>query len=129
MPFTRGERLGAVALFLFLALMAVQSGRLGASALLARMSQLEFDRWNSARQPAGSRGLGRAEGYLADSLQIASGNPWTLEQAGALDLVRMRTSMVPDQALAAAQNARRHFRQALLQRPTSPFLWANLALS
>jgi hypothetical protein len=41
----------------------------------------------------------------------------------------MRASRVPREALAATRDAHTRFRQALLQRPTSPFLWANLALT
>jgi hypothetical protein len=125
----RWGRAGAVALFLFLALMAVQSARLGASALLDQMAQSEFDRWNLAKQSGGVTALDRAEDSLAASLKILSGNPWALEHAGALDLARMRATIDPREALAAAQGAHDRFRQALLQRPTSPFLWANLALS
>ncbi len=41
----------------------------------------------------------------------------------------MRASRIPREALAVTRDARVRFRQALLQRPTSPFLWANLALT
>ena len=41
----------------------------------------------------------------------------------------MRSAGSPQEALAAARDAYAQFRQALQQRPTSPFLWANLALS
>jgi hypothetical protein len=70
-----------------------------------------------------------AEKYFLDSLDYAPGNPWAPEGLGALDLTRMRASKIPRDALAYTQGARARFRKALLQRPTSPFLWANLALA
>jgi len=125
----RWEKGVAIALFLLLALIAVQSGRLGASALYAQMAQMELDRWGSSRIPGAVSGLRRAEGHLSDSLRMVSGNPWALEKAGAAQLARMRTAIDPREALAAARNARSRYRDALLQRPASPFLWANLALT
>ena len=73
--------------------------------------------------------ISRVANYFSDSLGYAPDNPWALEGLGALDLSRMRASRMPRQALAATRDAHARFRQALLQRPTSPFLWANLALT
>jgi hypothetical protein len=126
---THWRRAGAVALFVVLALTALQSARLGAARFLASMAQFEFERWTSANSPVGIREIGRVDKYLSDSLQYASANPWALEKIGALELARMRASGIPREALAAARDARMRFREALLQRPTAPFLWANLALS
>ncbi len=73
--------------------------------------------------------ISRTAKYLTESLGYTPDNPWALEGAGALDLTKMRGSRIPRQAHAAARDAHARFRQALLQRPTSPFLWANLALT
>ena len=126
---THWRRAGAVVLFVILALTALQSARLGTARFLASMAQFEFERWTSANPPVDIREVNRVEKYLSDSLQYASANPWALEMIGALDLARMRASRIPREALAAARDARARFREALLQRPTAPFLWANLALS
>jgi hypothetical protein len=71
----------------------------------------------------------RVAGFFEDSLRYVPGNPWALEGVGALDLARMRVSTVPAEALAYAKDAKARFREALQHRPTSPFLWANLALA
>lgn len=123
------RRAGAVALFVILALTALQSARLGAARFLASMAQFEFERWTSANSQVDIREVGRVANYLSYSLQYAPDNPWALEKLGALDLARMRASRIPREALAAARDACMRFREALLQRPTAPFLWANLALS
>ena len=73
--------------------------------------------------------INRVAKYFSDSLEYASDNPWALEGLGALDLASMRASKIPREALAYTRAARVRFRQALLQRPTSPYLWANLALT
>ncbi|MBE0618970.1 MAG: hypothetical protein IH605_00080 [Burkholderiales bacterium] len=67
--------------------------------------------------------------YFSNSLGYVSDNPWALEGLGAMNLARMRVSTNPREALAVTRSASVRFRQALLQRPTSPFLWANLALT
>jgi len=116
-------------LFAILALTAVQSARLGTSRFLAQMAQSEFDRWSSANAPVDLREVSRVEKYLWNSLRYGSDNPWALGQFAALDLARMRASADPRAAVAAAQDARTRLRHALRERPTSPFLWANLALA
>lgn len=119
----------AIALFVVLALIALQVGGLGVSGLFAQMAQLETERLTAAAAPRSAQGVGHIERRLHSSLRFASGNPWALEQVGALNLARMRASTVPREAVALASDARIRFRQALVQRPTSPFLWANLALA
>ena len=119
----------ALALFVVLALITLQVAGLGISGLFAEMAQLETERSGIETGPARARQIGRVEQRLFNSLRYAPGNPWTLEQMGALDLARMRASTIPREAVALTRNARTRFRQALYQRPTSPFLWANLALA
>lgn len=128
-PASRWGRTAYAALFIFLALVALQCLRLGAAGLLVQTAQSEADRWTPAARAPGMAEISRTAKYFNESLEYTSNNPWALEGAGALDLARMRASRIPLEAHAAAREARARFRQALLQRPTSPFLWANLALS
>ena len=97
--------------------------------LFVQTAQREVDRWTSAARKPGRAEIRHAADYFSASLGYASDNPWALEGLGALDLARMRVSTNPREALAVTRTARARFRQALLQRPTSPFLWSNLALT
>jgi len=116
-------------LFIFLAIAAAQSARLGVAGLFTQLGQLEIDRWASLSRSPNLAEVKRSERFISDSLGYAADNPWALETAGALDLAKMRASKTPREALAATKDAHSKFRQALRQRPTSPFLWANLALT
>ncbi len=128
-PARRWGKAGYVALFIILALTAVQCIRLGMAGLLVQTAQFEVDRWTPASRTPGVAEISRTAKYLTESLGYTPDNPWALEGVGALDLAKMRASRIPRQAHAAARDAHARFRQALLQRPTSPFLWANLALT
>lgn len=97
--------------------------------LLVQTAQSETERWAFASRAPGMAEIRRTAKYFTESLEYTPDNPWALEGAGALDLARMRAASIPREADAAAKDARARFRQALLQRPTSPFLWANLALT
>ncbi|MCX7139852.1 MAG: hypothetical protein NT123_01895 [Proteobacteria bacterium] len=123
------DKAAYIALFVFLALVATQVARLGASGLLVQLGQFEIDRWEAKSRSPDKEELKRSAQFFADSLSYVSDNPWALEAAGALDLAKMRGSRVPREALAATKSAYARIRQALIQRPTSPFLWANLALT
>ena len=118
-----------IALIALLVLVAAQSARLGLSGLIVELAQLEMDRWGVSTRPQPLAEINRVAGYLGDSLAYFPDNPWALEGLGRLDLARMRVSKAPQEALAFARDARKQFREALRQRPASPFLWANLALS
>jgi hypothetical protein len=118
-----------VALFILLALTAVQCARLGAAGLLVQLAQDEVDQWTSASRKPAMTEIRRAAKYFSDSRDYVPDNPWAIEGLGALDLAKMRASRIPREALAYARDARARARQALLLRPTSPFLWANLALT
>jgi hypothetical protein len=118
-----------VALFILFALAAIQCARLGAAGFFVQLGQNEIDRWTSAARAPRVVEVRLAEKYFLDSLDYAPRNPWVYEGLAALNLTRMRASTVPREALAYTRGARARFRQALLQRPTSPFLWANLALT
>jgi hypothetical protein len=116
----------AAALFVVLALVALQVAGLGISGLYAQRAQLEMEGLSAA--PIGAQDAVRIAQHLESSLRYVPENPWTLEQMGALDLARMRASTVPREAVALTRDARSRLRQSLHKRPTSPFLWANLAL-
>ena len=109
--------------------MLLQSARLGVSGLIVELAQIEMDRWPASSRAQPMAEVNRVAGYFSDSLGYAPNNPWALEGLGALDLARIRLSMAPAEALAFAKDAHARFRAALRQRPASPFLWANLALS
>jgi len=97
--------------------------------LLVQTAQGEIDRWTAVARTPGIAEIRLAAKYYLDSLEFAPDNPWALEGLGSLDLARMRASRIPRDALAVTRDAHARFRQALVQRPTSAFLWANLALA
>jgi hypothetical protein len=97
--------------------------------LLVQTAHAEVSRSTIASRTPDRQEIRSAARLFSDSLDYAPGNPWALEGLGALDLARMRASRIPREALAVTRDARVRFRQALLLRPTSPFLWANLALA
>ncbi len=120
---------GPIALLAIAVLVAVQSARMGLSGLVVELAQFETDRWEAAPRTQGLAEVNRVAARFADSLDFLPDNPWALEGLGALDLRRMRLARTSKEALAFAQDARLRFRAGLRQKPTSPFLWANLALS
>ena len=128
-PPPRWGQAACVVLFVVLALTLVQCVRLGVAGLMVQTAQAEVDQWTPASPHLGTPEISRLGNIFSASLQYATDNPWALEGLGAVDLARMRASRIPREALAAAKDARLHFRHALAQRPTSPFLWANLALA
>ena len=123
------KKVALPALVAALALVTVQSARMGIAGSIAELAQLEFDHWRTVRQDGGMREANRIAAHFSDSLAYVGDNPWALEGLATLDLARMRLSKGPAEALALARDARMRYRQALEQRPTSPFLWANLALA
>jgi hypothetical protein len=116
-------------LFFVLTLITVQSARMGIAGLIVELAQREADRLFTLPKAANMSELDRVAGYFSDSLAYAPNNPWALEGFGTQDLARMRQSRRPREALFLAKDARARFREALVQRPTSPFLWSNLALA
>ncbi len=128
-PSRRRDQAICWALFVVLALIAVQCARLGMAGLLVQRAQDVTDRWTSATRTPDLAEIRRADKHLTDSLDYAAGNPWSLEALGALYLTRMHAARNPREALALTRDARVRFLQALKLRPTSPFLWANLALT
>jgi len=94
-----------------------------------QLGQNETEQWSPESRVPKADNIERVAGHFSDSLNYVSDNPWALEGVGAMDLAKMRASKIPREALAATRDANLRFRQALRQRPTSPYLWANLALS
>lgn len=123
------RKAGLIALVALLVLATVQAARLGISGLIVELARYEVDAWSASRRPQAMAAVTRVAGYYTDSLDFVADNPWALEGLGALDLARVRLSTVPREALGFAKDAKLRFRQALRQRPATPFLWANLALA
>lgn len=124
-----GRRLCAGALILVLGLLAFKAGKEGLSNFFAQSAQLEIDRWSEPGQLYRGDDWTRVMQYLTKSLHYSPNNPWSLEEMGTLQLRSMSAAKDPRLALAAARSANVDFRRALVQRPTSPFAWASLALS
>ncbi len=121
--------LGAGALILLLLLLAFKAGNEGISNFYAQSAHMELERWSEpGRRLRGDEGAS-AMRYFDKSLDYAPDNPWSLEELGNLQLSIMRASRDPQTAEAAARGANANFRRALIERPTSPFVWANFALS
>lgn len=123
------RKAGYATLFVFIVLVTVQTARLGIAGLFVQTAQFEIDQWVSKPSGQNPRDINRIARYFEGSLQFAADNPWALEGIGALNLTRMRASRVPREALAATRDSLVRFRRALIQRPTSPYLWANVALA
>ncbi len=119
----------AGALILLLLLLAFKAGKEGLSNLYVQSAHLEIARWSQPGQRIKSDDGARVMQYLAKSLDYSPNNPWTLEERGALELRGLGAAKDPQLAVAAARSANADFRKALRERPTSPFSWANFALS
>lgn len=122
-------RLLPLACVLITVLLTFQSARMGLSGLIVELAQSEVDRWPSARGRVPMSELHRIGNYFSDSLSVAPNNPWALESLGSLDLLSVRASRTPSEAVDFARKAHSQYSSALKERPSSPFLWANLALA
>lgn len=119
----------SAALILLLGLFAFKAGKEGLSNFYAQSAHLEIERWAKPGQAYRADDWTRVMQYLARSLHYSPGNPWPLEVMGTLQLRSMSVATDPQLAVAAMRSAKLDFRAALAQRPTSPFAWANLALT
>ncbi|MGE0675293.1 MAG: hypothetical protein AB7O64_19800 [Methylibium sp.] len=124
-----GRRGVLAILFVAAAAAAAQSARLGASGFHAQLAHPYVERWAAAKRAPGAPAIAAAESQVRDSLRYAPANPEALGLMGALALAKMRAASRPQAALDAAREARSRYRDAVRARPTSPFLWANLALA
>ena len=120
---------GTLLLFVALAVISAQSARMGVSGLIVELAQTESDKLAAFPRARPAAELDRVAGFFSDSLAYVPDNPWALEGLAALDLARVRLAKDPPKALAFARDAHTRLREAIRQRPTSPFLWANLALA
>jgi hypothetical protein len=131
----QARRILAAALILPVAAHALLAAREGLSNLFAHMAHLELTPTASATGEAAAARSTRAMQNLETSLRHSPRNAWALEMMGAEQLRRARQYAQSGDALSAlnartaARSASAHFHQALLERPTSPFVWANLAIS
>lgn len=119
----------AGALILLLLLLAFKAGTEGLSNFYVQSAQLEIERWSKPGQRYRAEDWTRVMQYLGESLRYSPRNPWPLEVMGTLQLRSMSAARDPQLAVAAARSANVDFRMALVQRPTSPFAWANIALT
>ena len=124
-----GPGLCAGTLILILGFLAFKAGREGLSNFYAQSAQLEIERWSKPGQTLRGNEGTRVMQYLGSSLYHSPNNPWPLEVMGTLQLRSMSAAKDPRLAVAAARSANVNFRMALAQRPTSPFSWANVALT
>ena len=124
-----GTRVGAGALILLLLVLAFKAGNEGLSNFYAQSAHLEIERWSKPGQRYRAEDWTRVMQYLGESLRYSPHNPWPLEAMGSLQLRSMSAARDPQLAVAAARSANVDFRMALVERPTSPFAWANLALT
>ena len=119
----------SAALILLLLLLAFKAGKEGLSNFYVQSARQEVERWSKPGQRLRGDEGARVMQYLAQSLRYAPHNPWTLEELGTIQLRTIATATDPKLAVAAARSANVDFRMVLVERPTSPFAWANLALS
>ena len=117
------------ALILLLGLLAFKAGKEGLSNFYAQSAHMEIERWSEPGQRIRGDEGARVMQYLTQSLDYSPNNPWPLEELGTLQLRGMSAIRDPQLAVAAARSANEDFRMALRERPTSPFSWANFALS
>jgi len=119
----------AGALILILGCLAWKAGKEGISNYYVEAAHQEIGRWATPGQRFRGDEWARVNQYLSESLRYSPNNAWSLEEMGAFQLRRMRAATDPVLATALARSANADFHLALIERPTSPFTWANLALS
>ncbi len=124
-----GRAVCASTLILVLACFAWKAGKEGISNFYVQSAHQEINRWATPGQRFRGDEWARVMQYLTESLHYSPSNAWALEEMGAFELTRMRAARDPALATAAARNANTHFYTSLIERPASPFAWANLALS
>lgn len=124
-----GRNVVTCALILVLGCLAWTAGKEGISNYYVQLARQEIDRWAASGQRFRGDEWTRVVQYLTESLRYSPNNAWSLEETGSFELRRMRAATDPASAIAAARGANTHFHMALVERPTSPFAWANLALS
>lgn len=114
---------------MLLAAIGIECARIGLSGLIVELAQSDFDVRSRSGIAASPTELDRVAARFSDGLRFHSGNPWALEGLALANFARMRASRVPTEAVAHSRESYRRIREALVQRPTSPYLWSNLALA
>ncbi len=122
-------------LILLVAAHALLAAREGLSNLFAHIAHLGLTPAASATGAAAAARHARALQNLETSLRYSPRNAWALEMMGAEQLrlagryARSGEFLGSINAQTAARSANMRLHQALLERPTTPFIWANLAVS
>jgi hypothetical protein len=124
-----GRTVCAGALILVLLCLAWKAGREGISNFYAHSATREYDLWATPGHRFRGDEWVREMQYLTESLHYSPNNAWALEEMGRFQMHRMHAATDPALAAAAVRSANAHFHRALMERPTTPFAWANLALS
>jgi hypothetical protein len=123
------QRIVAGALFLLVAAAAGLAASLGLANLYAQTARLQQEHWAAGSRSFREEDLETVMGHIAAGLRGMPGHSWSLEERASLEFLRMRTTGDPQVALGAVRAARNDLRQALRDRPTSPFIWANITLA
>ena len=124
-----GRAVCAGALALLLACLAWRAGNEGIANSYFLLANQELNRRAVPGQVLRGDEWKREMQYLTESLRYSPDNAWALEAMGAFQLRRRHAATDPARAAEAVRSANAHFHLALMERPTSPFVWANLALS
>jgi hypothetical protein len=124
-----GRAVSVGALILVLGCLAWKAGKEGISNFYVQSAHQEINRWETPGQRFRGDEWTRVMQYLTKSLHYSPNNAWSLEEMGTFQLRRMRAATDPALAMAAVRSANAHFHMTLIERPASPFAWANLALS
>ena len=120
---------GALALLLIVVVLSIEVARRAVSAALTQAGVDEITIWSSETGDEFRDVLASAWAHLQKAHRLAPTDAWTLEQLGVAQLHSLRVSENPADALTDARGALADFRLALEARPTSPYLWSNLALA
>ena len=119
----------ARALILLLLCLAWMAGIEGISNLYVHWANREINRWATPGQRVRGEDWTRVMQNLTESLRYSPNNAWALEAMGAFQLRRKRVATDPALAAAAVRSANTYLHLTLMERPTNPIAWANLALS
>lgn len=105
------------------------AGKQGISNLYVHSANREINRWVTPGERVRGEDWTRVMQDLTASLRYSPNNAWALEAMGLFQLRRKHAATDPALAAAAVRSANTYFHLTLMERPTNPFVWANLALS
>jgi hypothetical protein len=102
----------------------------GLADLYAGLARYDIKKWQTANKAPDRAQWHKALARLETALRREPGSPQILENMGRLYTWR---ALVPGstagEVTGAQQTAADYYRKSLVQRPTSPYTWANLALT